>query len=327
MENQDELLQNRIDLTQLTEAVSAIQAELGKVVVGQVEAINLIITSLLCGGHILLEGVPGVAKTLTAKLLAQSLDVSFKRIQFTPDLMPSDVLGTSVFNPKSLEFEYKQGPVFSNLVLIDEINRSPAKTQAALFELMEEKQVTIDGKKYPMDEPFLVIATQNPVEQEGTYRLPEAQLDRFFMKIMVSYPSLDQELEMLRRFNYSNQKTLNAEVKTILNKKQLADLKNLVSQIVLDEKLLEYIAKIGQATRNNKQIEMGASPRALIALMMGAKATAGINGRDFVIPEDIKSIGKSVLRHRIILTAETEMEGISEDEVLNDLFATIEIPR
>jgi MoxR-like ATPase len=327
MENQDELLQNRIDLTQLTEAVSAIQAELGKVVVGQVEAINLIITSLLCGGHILLEGVPGVAKTLTAKLLAQSLDVSFKRIQFTPDLMPSDVLGTSVFNPKSLEFEYKQGPVFSNLVLIDEINRSPAKTQAALFELMEEKQVTIDGKKYPMDEPFLVIATQNPVEQEGTYRLPEAQLDRFFMKIMVSYPSLDQELEMLRRFNYSNQKTLNAEVKTILNKKQLADLKNLVSQIVLDEKLLEYIAKIGQATRNNKQIEMGASPRALIALMMGAKATAGINGRDFVIPEDIKSIGKAVLRHRIILTAETEMEGISEDEVLNDLFATIEIPR
>ncbi len=327
MENQEDIFQNRIDLTELSQAVANIQEQLGKVIIGQKESINLLITSMLCGGHVLLEGVPGVAKTLTAKLISQTLDVSFKRIQFTPDLMPSDVLGTSVFNPKLLEFEYKKGPVFSNLILIDEINRSPAKTQAALFELMEERQVTIDGTSYPMQEPFMVLATQNPIEQEGTYRLPEAQLDRFFMKIIVGYPTGEEEIAMLQKFNYSSQKEVSDTVKVVLKQKQLVSLKNTIKAIIMEDNLLKYISDFVQATRNHKQIELGASPRAAIALMNASKATAAIQGRDFVIPEDIKSVGKAVMRHRIILTAETEMEGITEDEVLTELFSTIEIPR
>jgi MoxR-like ATPase len=255
------------------------------------------------------------------------LDVSFKRIQFTPDLMPSDILGTSVFNPKLLEFEYKKGPVFSNLILIDEINRSPAKTQAALFELMEEKQVTIDGKSHPMQEPFMVLATQNPIEQEGTYRLPEAQLDRFFMKIIVGYPTGEEEIAMLQKFNYNSQKQVSDTVEVVLKQEQLVALKNTIKAIIMEDNLLKYISDFVQATRNHKQIELGASPRAAIALMNASKATAAIQGRDFVIPEDIKSVGKAVMRHRIILTAETEMEGITEDEVLTELFSTIEIPR
>jgi MoxR-like ATPase len=327
MENQEDIFQNRIDLSELSQAVANIQEQLSKVIIGQKESINLLITSMLCGGHVLLEGVPGVAKTLTAKLISQTLDVSFKRIQFTPDLMPSDVLGTSVFNPKLLEFEYKKGPVFSNLILIDEINRSPAKTQAALFELMEEKQVTIDGKSHPMQEPFMVLATQNPIEQEGTYRLPEAQLDRFFMKIIVGYPTGEEEIAMLKKFNYSSQKQVSDTVEVVLKQEQLVALKNTIKAIIMEDNLLKYISDFVQATRNHKQIELGASPRAAIALMNASKATAAIQGRDFVIPEDIKSVGKAVMRHRIILTAETEMEGITEDEVLTELFSTIEIPR
>jgi MoxR-like ATPase len=327
MENQEDIFQNRIDLTELSQAVANIQEQLSKVIIGQKESINLLITSMLCGGHVLLEGVPGVAKTLTAKLISQTLDVSFKRIQFTPDLMPSDILGTSVFNPKLLEFEYKKGPVFSNLILIDEINRSPAKTQAALFELMEEKQVTIDGKSHPMQEPFMVLATQNPIEQEGTYRLPEAQLDRFFMKIIVGYPTGEEEIAMLQKFNYSSQKQVSDTVEVVLKQEQLVALKNTIKAIIMEDNLLKYISDFVQATRNHKQIELGASPRAAIALMNASKATAAIQGRDFVIPEDIKSVGKAVMRHRIILTAETEMEGITEDEVLTELFSTIEIPR
>jgi MoxR-like ATPase len=327
MENQEDIFQNRIDLTELSQAVANIQEQLSKVIIGQKESINLLITSMLCGGHVLLEGVPGVAKTLTAKLISQTLDVSFKRIQFTPDLMPSDVLGTSVFNPKSMEFEYKKGPVFSNLILIDEINRSPAKTQAALFELMEERQVTIDGKSHPMQEPFMVLATQNPIEQEGTYRLPEAQLDRFFMKIIVGYPTGEEEIAMLQKFNYSSQKQVSDTVEVVLKQEQLVALKNTIKAIIMEDNLLKYISDFVQATRNHKQIELGASPRAAIALMNASKATAAIQGRDFVIPEDIKSVGKAVMRHRIILTAETEMEGITEDEVLTELFSTIEIPR
>jgi MoxR-like ATPase len=326
-ENQENFFQNRVDLSELSKAVADIQEQLGKVIIGQKETINLLITSMLCGGHVLLEGVPGVAKTLTAKLMAQTLDVSFKRIQFTPDLMPSDVLGTSVFNPKSLEFEYKKGPVFSNLILIDEINRSPAKTQAALFELMEEKQVTIDGKSYLMQEPFMVLATQNPIEHEGTYRLPEAQLDRFLMKISVGYPQGDEEIEMLKKFNYSHQKEVSDRVEVVLKQEQLISLKNTIKAIVMEDNLLKYIVNFVQATRNHKQIELGASPRAAIALMNASKATAAIQGRDFVIPDDIKAVGKAIMRHRIILTAETEMEGISEDDVLNELFSSIEIPR
>jgi MoxR-like ATPase len=327
MEHENELFENRVDLTQLAEAVSKIKIELGKVIIGQQNTIELMLTSLLCGGHILLEGVPGVAKTLIAKLLSQTLSVGFKRIQFTPDLMPSDILGTSVFNPKSLEFEYKKGPVFSNLILIDEINRSPAKTQAALFELMEEKQVTVDGHTYPMHEPFMVLATQNPIEQEGTYRLPEAQLDRFLMKIIVGYPTENEELDMLKMFSAQTQKDLITTINTVISNTQIETLKATVNKILMEENLLKYITSIVHASRNHKQIELGASPRALLALMQASKAMAAINGRDFVIPEDIKTVSKPTLRHRIILTPETEMEGITPDDVLTELFAKIEIPR
>ncbi|MCP9768525.1 MoxR family ATPase [Lacihabitans sp. LS3-19] len=328
MENQEEeIFNNRIELGELALAVSKIKNELGKVIIGQQENIDLLITSLLCGGHVLMEGVPGVAKTLTAKLLAQAIDISFKRIQFTPDLMPSDVLGTSVFNPKSLEFEYKRGPIFSNIILIDEINRSPPKTQAALFELMEEKQVTIDGQTFPMQQPFLVLATQNPIEQEGTYRLPEAQLDRFFMKILVDYPKPDEEIELLKKFNYQTQIQVTETVNAILGKEQILSLKETIQQIIIEDHLLKFITDIVQATRNHKQIALGGSPRASLALMQASKALAAISGRDFVIPEDIKTIGLPVLRHRIILTADSEMEGITEDEVLGELFNTMEIPR
>lgn len=327
MENQEEIFNNRIELGELALAVSQIKTELGKVIIGQQENIELLITSLLCGGHVLMEGVPGVAKTLTAKLLAQSIDVSFKRIQFTPDLMPSDVLGTSVFNPKTLEFEYKRGPIFSNIILIDEINRSPPKTQAALFELMEEKQVTIDGNTYPMQQPFLVLATQNPIEQEGTYRLPEAQLDRFFMKILVEYPKPEEEIELLKKFNYQTQSQVTDLVVAILGKEKIMSLKQTIQQIIIEDHLLKFITDIVQSTRNHKKIELGGSPRASLALMQASKAFAAISGRDFVIPEDIKTIGIPVLRHRIILTADSEMEGTTEDEVLDDLFNTIEIPR
>jgi MoxR-like ATPase len=328
MENQEEtFFQNRIDLTALSEAVESIKRELSKVIVGQNDTIQLLMVSMLCGGHVLMEGVPGVAKTLIAKLLSQSLSVSFKRIQFTPDLMPSDVLGTSVFNPKTLTFEYKKGPVFSNFILIDEINRSPAKTQAALFELMEEYQVTMDGQTYPMEQPFMVLATQNPIDQEGTYRLPEAQLDRFLMKIVVGYPSAQEEVELLQKFNYNTQKSINAEVSSVLTIPEILGLRRVVQQITVEDNLLKYITEIVHATRNHKQIELGASPRASLALLNASKSFAAISGRDFVIPEDIKAIGTSILRHRIILNAESEMEGITEEMVLQELFNSIEIPR
>ena len=328
MENEEvTIFSNRIALEELAGSVKQIKEELSKVIIGQQENIDLLIISLLCGGHVLMEGVPGVAKTLTAKLLAQSLDVSFKRIQFTPDLMPSDVLGTSVFNPKSLEFEYKPGPIFSNIILIDEINRSPPKTQAALFELMEEKQVTIDGQTYQMHQPFLVLATQNPIDQEGTYRLPEAQLDRFFMKILVDYPKPDEEIDLLKKFNYQTQIQVTETVNAILGKDKIIDLKATIQKIIVEDHLLKFIIDIVQSTRYHKQIELGGSPRASLSLMQASKALAAISGRDFVIPEDIKTIGIPVLRHRIILTADSELEGITEDEVLTELFNSIEIPR
>jgi len=321
------LFNNRLELTELNEAVSQIKAEVGKVIIGQEQNLDFLLICLLCHGHALLEGVPGVAKTLTAKLLSKTVNGSFKRLQFTPDLMPSDILGTSVFNPKTLEFEYKAGPVFCNLILIDEINRSPAKTQAALFELMEERQVTIDGHTYFMPDPFVVIATQNPVEQEGTYRLPEAQLDRFLMKIQVGYPGREEELDLLRRFNTHLQTDLSATVNPVISTQRLVELRNLVHRVLLEDHLLKFIADLIHATRNHKMIELGASPRASLALMHAAKAMAAISGRDFVLPEDIKVVAMPVLSHRIVLTPEAEMEGITEEEVLNSLLSGIEIPR
>jgi len=317
----------RIDLKNLQEAVEKIKAELGKVIVGQHDMLEMLIISILTDGHSLIEGVPGVAKTLTAKLLAKTLAVDFSRIQFTPDLMPSDILGTSIFNVKTSEFEFKQGPVFSNIVLIDEINRAPAKTQAALFEIMEERQVTMDGTEYKMQPPFLVFATQNPVEQEGTYALPEAQLDRFLFKINVPYPTLEEEIHILENEHHRKDAFVLDSVIQVLNAKQIAEYQHTIKQIIIESNLLKYIAAIVDNTRTNANLFLGASPRASLAIMNASKALAAMNGRDFVTPDDIKKIAPSVLRHRIMLTPEREMEGITADKVVQQIIETIEIPR
>ncbi|MEH6763307.1 MAG: MoxR family ATPase [Aequorivita antarctica] len=318
---------SRIDLKNLQEATERIKAELGKVIVGQHDMLEMLIISILTNGHSLIEGVPGVAKTLTAKLLAKTLAVDFSRIQFTPDLMPSDILGTSIFNVKNSEFEFKKGPIFSNIVLIDEINRAPAKTQAALFEIMEERQVTMDGTEYKMQPPFLVFATQNPVEQEGTYALPEAQLDRFLFKINVPYPSLEEEIHILENeHNRKNAFVLDSVVQ-VLDAKQIAEYQHTIKQIIIESNLLKYIAAIVDNTRTNANLFLGASPRASLAIMNASKALAAMNGRDFVTPDDIKKIAPSVLRHRIMLTPEREMEGITADKVVQQIIETIEIPR
>ncbi|MGF7216794.1 MoxR-like ATPase [Spirosoma lacussanchae] len=323
-----ESFNSRIDLTPLTTAVDAIRAEVGTVIVGQHQTIDLLLTALLADGHVLIEGVPGVAKTLTAKLLAKTLSVGFSRIQFTPDLMPSDVLGTSIFMPKTGDFSFRQGPIFANLVLIDEINRAPAKTQAALFEVMEERQITNDGTTYPLDEPFMVLATQNPIEQEGTYRLPEAQLDRFLFKIVVGYPDAAAEVDILKGHHQRRNLTDAVQaVSAVLSAGQLASLRAQVHQVHVEDKLFEYIAQIVQATRANKSLYLGASPRASVALLNSAKALATLRGRDFITPEDVQELAAPVLRHRILLTPEREMEGGTADDVIAQLVQKIDVPR
>ena len=299
---EETVFQQRTDLTKLNEAVNAIRDTVGKVIVGQHKMVDLMIAGLLSDGHILIEGVPGVAKTLSAKLLAKIIDVNFSRIQFTPDLMPSDVLGTSVFNPGEASFQFKAGPVFSNIVLIDEINRAPAKTQAALFEVMEERQVTIDGHTYYLKPPFLVLATQNPIEQEGTYRLPEAQLDRFLFKIDVGYPALQEEVSILERQHHLNPNDLLQDVPAILSATDIEAYRNTIMQINVEKKLLEFIAKIVNETRNNPSLYLGASPRASLNILRAAKSMGAIKGRDFITPEDIIEVAPHVLRHRIILS-------------------------
>ena len=326
-DNNDLQFKSRLDLTELQTSIQKIKQELGKVIVGQKDMVDMLIASLLAKGHSLIEGVPGVAKTITAKLLAKSLSVDFSRIQFTPDLMPSDILGTSVFNLKDSEFEFKKGPIFSNMVLIDEINRAPAKTQAALFEVMEEQQITIDGNKYKMDLPFMVLATQNPVEQEGTYRLPEAQLDRFLFKIDVDYPNLDEEVEILVREHQLKDLEKIDTVSPFLTDKQILEYQNLVSQIIVEEHLLKYIAELIVATRNNPFLYLGASPRASIAILKASKAFAAMGGRDFVTPEDIKRAAIPVLQHRVIVTPEREMEGVTSKQIIKQIIETVEIPR
>ena len=324
---EEQIFQARTDLSQLSEAVLAIRQQIKKIIVGQDEMVKLIIAALLADGHVLIEGVPGVAKTLTAKLVSKSLSVHFSRIQFTPDLMPSDVLGTPVFNPKEATFEFKRGPIFSNIVLIDEINRAPAKTQAALFEVMEERQITVDGRTYIMQAPFMVLATQNPIEQEGTYRLPEAQLDRFLFKIVVPYPNESEEFEILRQFHDMGTTDVVAVVDSVLSAEQIVAIRKQVKTILIEEKLLQFIAKFTHQTRNHKSIYLGASPRASLAIMNASKAMAAINGRDFVTPEDILEVIPPVLRHRIILAPDKEMEGITEDNVLKQIIQTLDIPR
>ena len=318
---------NRIDLSQLKEAIDKIKAQLRKVIVGQDDFIELLLVALLADGHVLIEGVPGVAKTITAKLLSKTVHTAFNRIQFTPDLMPSDVLGTSILNMKTSDFEFKKGPIFSNLVLIDEINRAPAKTQAALFELMEEKQITIDGNQYKMKPPFMVLATQNPIEQEGTYALPEAQLDRFLFKINVGYPNLEEEIAIINNHNNRKGALVENAVEAVLTEEELIGFRAKVHEIIVEEKIVKYIAEIILNTRTHPHLFLGGSPRASIAVLMASKAFAAINGRDFVIPEDIKKSLFPVLRHRVMLTPEREMEGYTTDKVIEMIIQTVEVPR
>jgi len=324
---EENLFEQRIDLGKLNQSVLEIREEIGKVIIGQHSMVDLLLIGLLCDGHILIEGVPGVAKTLTAKLMARIINVDFSRLQFTPDLMPSDVLGTSVFNPKEGEFTFKAGPIFSNIVLIDEINRAPAKTQAALFEVMEERQVTVDGSTHIMRYPFLVLATQNPIEQEGTYRLPEAQLDRFLFKIEVNYPTLEEEIKILTEQQGKTQFEMLEGVKKILSPADIQQYRSLVQSIIIEQKLIAFIARIVHETRNNPALYLGASPRASLAILRSAKANAAIKGRDFVTPEDIVEMAPHVLRHRIILTPEKEMEGITADDLIDNILKSIEVPR
>ncbi|RXK86335.1 AAA family ATPase [Filimonas effusa] len=324
---EEDLFKQRVDLGELSEAIVQLQEEIRKVIVGQEQMVKLIVTAILSDGHVLIEGVPGVAKTLAAKLVAKSMQVNFSRIQFTPDLMPSDVLGTSIFNPGSSRFEFREGPIFGNVILIDEINRAPAKTQAALFEVMEEKQVTMDGTTHKMKHPFMVLATQNPIEQEGTYRLPEAQLDRFLFKIKVPYPSEAEEVAILQRFQQMDNQQKVMSVQPVISGDKIVQLQQLTRQIIAEEKLLSFIAKIIVATRNDRSVYLGASPRASQALLNAARATAALAGRDFITPDDIIYVAAPVLRHRLILTPEKEMEGVNEDDVIQNIVHAIEVPR
>lgn len=319
--------ESRIDMGELSQSLERIKSEIAKVIVGQESMVEHLLAALLANGHVIIEGVPGVAKTVTAKLLAKTIDIGFSRIQFTPDLMPSDILGTSVFNVKTSEFEFKKGPIFSNFILIDEINRSPAKTQAALFEVMEERQVTMDGIRYEMEAPFMVVATQNPIEHEGTYRLPEAQLDRFLFKIEVKYPTLNQEIEIISNQHKTKSNDKTQAVNKVISGEQLKKYQDIVKNILVEPHLIEYIAKITIATRENQFLYLGASPRASLALLNASKAFAAIRGRDFVTPEDIKEASYAVLRHRIAVSPEREMEGLSTDEVIRQILEGIEIPR
>ncbi|MCB0706707.1 MAG: MoxR family ATPase [Saprospiraceae bacterium] len=316
-----------MDLSPVQLGAQRVRDELRKVIIGQEDLFDFLLVALFTNGHILIEGVPGIAKTLTAKMLAQTLAVDFSRIQFTPDLMPSDVLGTTVFNVKTSEFSFNKGPIFSNVVLIDEINRAPAKTQSALFEVMEEYQITVDGHTYQLTQPFFVIATQNPIEQEGTYKLPEAQLDRFLFKINIDYPSLEEELAILQRFKSDFQQLVLADVKPAFDQGQILKCRELVEKVHIDDSLLNYIAQIVHRTRNEGDLFLGASPRASLAIMKSSKAMAALNGRDFVSPDDIQRVAYPVLNHRIMLTPEREMEGYETRDVINNIIQNIEVPR
>lgn len=318
---------NNSELVWVAQKVNALRDEIGKHVIGQSHIVELILAGIFANGHVLLEGVPGVAKTLSAKLIARLMKVDFSRIQFTPDLMPSDVIGTSVFNMKEGRFIFNKGPIFSNLVLIDEINRAPAKTQAALFEVMEERQITFDGIQYPMEFPFLVIATQNPIEQEGTYSLPEAQLDRFIFKIKMDYPSLEEEAHILTRYKAANGPIDMESITPLFSSDDIKRVHTLMQDMVVEASLINYIAAITHRTRSHPKLYLGASPRASLSMLRAGKALAALRGRDFITPEDVQYIALPVLTHRIILTPEAEMEGITTEEVIRQILAEIEIPR
>jgi MoxR-like ATPase len=314
-------------LTELQQAVDRLRDQVRTVIVGQERMVDLLLVALLCDGHVLIEGAPGLAKTLTAKLLARSIETGFSRIQSTADLMPSDVIGTSVFDPRTTEFVFRPGAIFSNIVLVDEINRAPAKTQSALFEAMEERQVTVDGRTYPLEAPFMIVATMNPIEQEGTYRLPEAQLDRFFFKLTVDYPALDEEVTILERAMLGADALGTRAIVPVLSPAQLLRARDLVRAVRCENKLLRYVATIVDATRHDPALMLGASPRASLAILQGSRAHAAMEGRDFVTPEDVQAVAVHVLRHRVELTPEREMEGLSADQVIGLLLKRIEVPR
>ena len=326
-ENTYQPIENRLDFSDIQEKMNDIKTELKKVIVGQDDVIDQLILALLSDGHSLIEGLPGVAKTMMAKLLAKTIHANFSRIQFTPDLMPSDVIGTSILDARINEFEFKQGPIFANIILIDEINRSPAKTQAALFECMSEKQVTVDGTTYPLQPPFLVFATQNPIEQEGTYRLPEAQLDRFMFKIMVKYPSLENEIILLNEQQNRKETDKESLVEKVVNGKEIVVYQQRIKSIFVHESLLNYIATVVHQTRIDSALYMGASPRASIAILDATKSNAAINGRDFVIPEDIKQVAYAILGHRVVMIPEKEMEGFTTHHIIKQIIDRVEIPR
>ncbi|WP_028980803.1 AAA family ATPase [Sporocytophaga myxococcoides] len=324
---QNEMFENKIDLTVVANSITKIKDEVRKVIVGQETMVELLLASILADGHVLIEGVPGVAKTLTSKVLAKTISADFSRIQFTPDLMPSDVTGVSVFNQKTSEFDFKKGPIFSNIVLIDEINRAPAKTQAALFEVMEERQITVDGNTYLMDPPFMILATQNPIDQEGTYKLPEAQLDRFLFKIVVRYPQAEEEFLILKDAHLNGSRADLSKIGAVLSKQEIKEIREAVQKVHVEDHLIRYITSIIQETRNNASLYLGASPRASVAILRASKAIAAIRGRDFVTPEDIQEVTSPVLEHRVVVTAEKEMEGITVSDVLKQIIKKIEVPR
>ncbi len=319
--------ESNVNLSPILENIEKLKANIGRVVIGQEQIVDLLLIALLSDGHVLIEGVPGLAKTLTAKLLASSIDHEFKRIQFTPDLMPSDIIGSMIYNNATNRFEFRKGPIFSGIILADEINRSPAKTQAALFEAMEEKQVSVEGTTHLLPDPFIVLATQNPIEQEGTYRLPEAQLDRFIFKVIIQYPQLEEEIQVLKNENENNIKHQIDAVSAVMHAKDLLELRSLCQKIYIEEKLIAYIVKVVDTTRKHPSLYLGASPRASISILRASKACAGMRGRDFVTPDDIKYITPHVLRHRIILSPEKEMEGLDADQVIQQILKTIEVPR
>jgi len=318
---------HRTDLSEIKSAIEKVRTEIKKIIIGQDKVIDMMIVAVLADGHVLIEGVPGIAKTLLAKLIARTISADFSRIQFTPDLMPSDILGTSVFNMKNSEFEFNRGPIFSNIILIDEINRAPAKTQSALFEAMEERQVTVDGNTYKMDSPFTVFATQNPIEHEGTYKLPEAQLDRFLFKVEMEYPFQEEEVKIL--LDLHSRKNVNdlSIIQPVFTKDLLKSLREKVRTSHLDEKVAAYIAQIVNKTRNNSDLYLGGSPRASISIMVGAKAFAAIRGRDFVTPDDVRDVVYPSLRHRLLLTPEREMEGKNPDDIIKSILERVEVPR
>lgn len=327
MEDMEEKTERRVDLTLFSERIKELKKTIATIIVGQEQVVDLLLAAILADGHVLIEGVPGVAKTLIARLVAKLIDSRFSRIQFTPDLMPSDILGTTVFNMKTNEFDFHAGPVFADIILADEINRAPAKTQAALFEVMEERQISIDGTTYKMGDLYTIIATQNPIEQEGTYKLPEAQLDRFMMKITIEYPSLEEEVNILERHNSQSNFTRLNDIKPVITQSELLEMRSLLDKVFVEHTLLQYIAQIVQQTRSSKAVFLGASPRASISILQASKAFALLQGRDFITPEDVKFISPYVLQHRLILTAETEMEGYSTVKVIKRLIDKVEVPQ